>query len=559
MRKRFIALLMASLALCAGTLACGKEEETRKDEIESNAIRIYDVEPQEREDCTAVQHYLRVGVLNDIGNKNVIYAPFANQIDEIEKETGAEIEYLLFDNWDELLEAEKKYEDAKVTEMILFNNSFDGSIVKEASSGRYADMESALTDLGFYEGETYNQEVLSAGIMEGQQVLVPILYNVSGMIQDEKGAYAYEDWKKVAYNHAESAYIDFEEFVDMLTTEMIQVNVEEMELPFMSPGFLEERVDLFLMASGMGLDSYERQADLFNILYHYLTTYQETQVDWTEDGQSNQMLYGRYINEYNKSALYADELNGVLFMLPEDDFYELKLESITYNEGEEPLFILASSLLDRTGYFVECSTAEEVAFHSVLGLLNYQNYYGKARMGLDWKIKSVDNMNYWPIGVLGSDTEYAAQPICYAAVVDGGSTRLAAKVVQSMMNQPINAEYGISTCTASMEKQLEEWIGSHGMGYVRVYTVSASGVVYEGSTTAYWDPVVGRGEAQLFEDDEIYVSQVRNQIDHIVSAEIPDREILAIWQDTLTESVESGLSSQAGFELLCERMDAWYE
>ena len=97
------------------------------------------------------------------------------------------------------------------------------------------------------------------------------------------------------------------------------------------------------------------------------------------------------------------------------------------------------------------------------------------------------------------------------------------------------------------------------MGYVRVYTVSASGVVYEGSTTAYWDPVVGRGEAQLFEDDEIYVSQVRNQIDHIVSAEIPDREILAIWQDTLTESVESGLTAQAGFELLCERMDAWYE
>ncbi len=559
MRKRFIALMMALLALCAGTLACGKKEETRKDEIESNAIRIYDVEPQERKDCTAVQHYLRAGVLNDISYKGEIGAPFANQIDEIEKETGAEIEYVVFDNWDELLEAEKKYEDAKVTEMILFNNSFDGSIVKEASSGRYADMESALNDLEFYEEEAYNQEVLSAGIMEGQQVLVPILYNVSGMIQDEKGAYAYEDWKKVAYNHAESANIDFEEFVDMLMTEMIQANVAEMELPFMSPGFLEERVDLFLMASGMSLDSYERQEDLFNLLYHYLSTYQETQVDWAEDGQSNQMLYGRYVNEYNKSALYADELNGKLSALPEEDVYALKLESITYNEGEEPLFILASSLLDRTEYFVECSTAEEVAFHSVFGLLNYQNYYGMARMGLDWKIKNVDNMNYWPIGVLGSKNEYAAQPICYAAVVDGGSTRLAAKVIQSMMNQPINAKYGISTCTASMEKQLEEWIGSHGMGYIRVYTVSASGVVYEGSTTAYWDPVVGMGGDQLFEDDEIYVSQVRNQIDHIVIAEIPDREILSIWQDTLTEAVESGLTAQAGFELLCERMDAWYE
>jgi len=27
----------------------------------------------------------------------------------------------------------------------------------------------------------------------------------------------------------------------------------------------------------------------------------------------------------------------------------------------------------------------------------------------------------------------------------------------------------------------------------------------------------------------------------------------------LTESVESGLSAQEGFELLCERMDAWYK
>ncbi len=559
MRKRFIALMMVLLALCAGMMGCGKEDETRKDEIESNVIRIYDVEPQEREDCTAVQHYLRAGVLNDIGNKNDSDAPFANQIDEIEKETGAEIEYVVFDNWDELLEAEKKYEDAKVTELILFNNSFDGSIVKETSSGRYADMESALTDLGFYEEEAYNQEVLSAGIMEGQQVLVPILYNVSGMIQDEKGAYAYEDWKKVAYEHAESANIDFEEFVDMLMTEMIQANVEEMELPFMSPGFLEERVDLFLMASGMGLDSYERQEDLFNLLYHYLSTYQETQVDCAEDGQSNQMLYGRYLEGYNKTSLYVNELNGQLTTLPEEDVYALKLESITYNEGEEPLFILAASLLDRTGYFVECSTADEVAFHSVFGLLNYQNYYGKARMGLDWEITNVDNMNYWPIGVLGSKNEYAAQPICYAAVVDGGSTRLAAKVIQSMMNQPINAKYGISTCTASMERQLEEWIGSHDMGYIRVYTVSASGVVNEGSSLAYWDPVVGQSGDQLFEDDEIYVSQVRNQIDHIVSAEIPDRELLAIWQDTLTEAVESGLSQQAGFELLCERMDAWYK
>ena len=56
----------------------------------------------------------------------------------------------------------------------------------------------------------------------------------------------------------------------------------------------------------------------------------------------------------------------------------------------------------------------------------------------------------------------------------------------------------------------------------------------------------------------VAAEQLREQIDNVVVAEIPDREILAIWQDTLTEAVDSDLSAEAGFELLCERMDAWY-
>ncbi len=58
---------------------------------------------------------------------------------------------------------------------------------------------------------------------------------------------------------------------------------------------------------------------------------------------------------------------------------------------------------------------------------------------------------------------------------------------------------------------------------------------------------------------EMYISQIEEQLDNIAVAQIPDREILAIWQETLTESVESGLSAEAGFEMLCERMNAWYE
>ena len=61
------------------------------------------------------------------------------------------------------------------------------------------------------------------------------------------------------------------------------------------------------------------------------------------------------------------------------------------------------------------------------------------------------------------------------------------------------------------------------------------------------------------EHKQVYADQVAEQLDNIVVAQIPDREILSIWQDTLTESVESGLSAQEGFELLCERMDAWYK
>ncbi len=571
MRKRFIALLMASLALCAGTLACGKEEETRKDEIESNAIRIYDVEPQEQEGITCVQHYARVGVLSDISDQKNERAPFANQIETIEKEAGADIEYLVFDDWEELMAAEKAFEDEKVTEMILFNNTFDGSIVKEASSGRYADMESALTDLGFYEEEAYNQMVLSAGIMENQQVLVPMLYNVSGMIHSDKEWYSYAEWKEIAYEHAEYQRIDYEEFLGMLTKAMNQADVEGMEIPFMTPGFLEERVDLFLMASGIRADAYERQEDMFTLLHNYLKTYQETQVECKEDKISNQMLYGQYLEEFNDKTLYADTKESRLRTLTDQEVIDLKLESISDGEGGEPLFLFTSSLMERTEYFVECSTAEKVAFHSVFGLLGYRDCWGEARgngkMGKEFAITKSENMSYWPIGVLGSENEYAAQPICYAAVVDGGNTRLAATILQSMMNQPMDVKYGISTCNTSMEQQIMEWMQkSDRMGYVReiVSTViqEPDGIKLmfeEVVKKAYWSPMMGSMGSFSFEDKEIYGSQIRNQIDHIVSAEIPDREILAIWQDTLTESVESGLTAQAGFELLCERMDAWYE
>ena len=131
MRKKLSVLLLVMLALGAVVVACGNDK-IREEEYVHNVIRIYDVEPQipqvsieeGQEPQVFEQHYLRVGMLEDISDKFNDEAPFVNQIKEIAEESGAEIEYLVFDNWEELLQAEEEFYDVKVTEMILFNNSY---------------------------------------------------------------------------------------------------------------------------------------------------------------------------------------------------------------------------------------------------------------------------------------------------------------------------------------------------------------------------------------------------------------------------------------------------
>ena len=301
MRKKLSALILVMLALGAVVVACGKEEYEK--EPDSNQIRIYDVEPQVSAENMNVQHYLRVGVLTDFEDYTNEKAPFANQIEKIAEETGAEIEYVVFDNWEELHQAEKEFEDANVTEMILFNNTYDGSLIKDVASGPYADMEAALEEYGLYDAEAYEQTVMEAGRVEGQQTLVPILYNVPGMVHGEEEFYPYEEWKKVAYAHAENDHIAYEEFLDKLKEAMVLANVEEMDLPFMSTGFLKGNVDLYLTAAGGKWETYADQYELFELLYDYLSTYQETQVESKEDTVSNQALIGKDIEEYQDTPL----------------------------------------------------------------------------------------------------------------------------------------------------------------------------------------------------------------------------------------------------------------
>ena len=562
MRKKLSALILVMLALGAVVVACGKEEYEK--EPDSNQIRIYDVEPQVSAENMNVQHYLRVGVLTDFEDYTNEKAPFANQIEKIAEETGAEIEYVVFDNWEELHQAEKEFEDANVTEMILFNNTYDGSLIKEAGSGRYADMDGALKEYGFYEEKAYNQTVLEAGQIGNQHVLVPILYNVPGMIHGDGEWYPYDEWQKMAYDHAENSYIDYESFIEMLKEAMVLADVEEMELPFMSNGFLEGKLDLYLTAAGSSWETYNKQYELFELLYHYMNTYEVTQVKVQEDGVSNQMLYGKYLENYQFEPSRIGEKRKAN-NLPSYVADELQIENEWEAEGEQlPLGYLAKAMMDQTEYLVECSETEEIAFHSVYGLLGYRDYYGQifsnGKAGMEYEISKVKNMQYWPIGIMGSEEEYAAQPICYAAVVEGGSTRLAAKVLKSMMNQPVEAKYGISLCNASRDQQLETWQKEQDRaGSMRIIHKTGGGPIVEKKEPVYWGLFLGQISWYSMEDKEIYATQIQAQLDNIAVAQIPDREILSIWQDTLTETVESGLSAQAGFELLCERMDAWYK
>ena len=565
MRKKLSALLLVMLALGAVVVACGNDK-IREEEYVHNVIRIYDVEPQipqvskeeGQEPQVFEQHYLRVGMLEDISDRFNDEAPFVNQIKEIAEESGAEIEYLVFDNWEELLQAEEEFYDVKVTEMILFNNSYEGSLIKEMASGRYLDLKPAMDELGFYEEESYEQMVLSAGMLDGQQVFVPVLYNVSGMIEPDPEWWDYVTWQNMMYEHTENSKPDYEESINMLMEAMRSVNVEEKEVPFLSPSFLNGELDLYLTASGIEWDSYGQHRELFGFLYDYVQTYQRTQVETQNNGISNQALYGEYIKDYRYS-LHGEPGRAPALSLKAID--ELNIDYVPVYDGvEEPLYTLVVSMLDRTEYFVDCTTAEDVAFHSVMGLLGYRDYYVKSNdnglSGEDLVVGKVRGQKYWPIWVYGSGAEYAAQPICYAAVVDGGSSKLAAKVLQAMMNQPMDAKYGIPVCKEIQKHQMETWTGkSDRMGHVR--TIGPD--LREKTEQAYWGVLMGLQHGYFFEDKEICGLQIQNQIDHIVAAEIPDREILAIWQDTLTESVELGLSAQAGFELLCERMDAWYK
>lgn len=547
--------------------------EIHEKSIENNVIRIYDVEPLESYDMQCDQHYLRVGFLPHIEEATSETAPFANQIETIEEETGAEIEYVVVSSWEELRKEQEYFNDANVTEIILFNNTYDESIIKEAVSGKYANMDAALEEYGFYDEEKYNQVVLEAGILETGQMLVPILYNVSGMIHGDGQEYEYEEWKELAYGHAEKAEIDFEEFISMMNVAMIKADVEKMEIPFLSGADYEGKIDLFLMAAGQEWEEYEEQKEMFNLLYEYLKIYKETQVKSKNGGETNQQLYVEYIKEKQLTRTMDDHGNPTrVSKRMADDLQIKESDSITpvSDVTEMFLFELVRSLFERTDYFVESTGADDIAFHSVYGLLTYRNYYvvqnfAASNSVVDFEVYTSGNMEYWPIGIYGSKYEYAAQPICYAAVVEGGDTRLAAKVLQVMMNQETDIKFGISLSNQIRKEQVDAWLTTYDLiGKAREIRfekrdIDAEAKAYSYIVENYWGQYLTNKKSWYFEDKEIYVEQIETQIENLTVAQIPDRELLSIWNDTLNEAIDIKLSADEGYALLCERMDAWYK
>lgn len=553
MKAKAILVVIMLCVLITSIFGCHNNE-VRKETAEKNYVRIYDVEFQEDESIVYEQHYARAGIMKYAdGFSGETKIPFANQIEKIQEESGVEVEYIMLKSWLELRERIEETQEDNITTIILFNNSYDESILKEAGTGKYADMESALTDYGFYDEELYDQVVLNSGILENGQVLVPILFNVSGMIQGDPQAYEYEEWKKVAYNQSQNGKISYEEFLDYLVDSMYSYDQDEMILPYMSVGFLEEKVDLFLLASGMELDTYHNQEKLFSEAYEFYNHYMKTQVKGTDNTDTNQFLYAKYLVENEEMKTDAP--------LTEDIVTNLKLDDLVHNDPVEELslFTMATALFDRTNYFVESSSSENVAYHSVFGTLAYRMYYVNRYVRRDgFQTTRVGNMNYWSIANM-SGSGYAAQPICYAAVLEGGSTQLAAKVLKTMTDQYVDVKYGISINKQMQEIQLNEWKKESDLNASKIRTTHflTDGTVVEAGDTSYWG-ILMTSPTPFFEDKEIYSEQVRDQLSNVVSAQIPDRELLDIWYETVTESVEAGMSVDKGYETLCERIDEWY-
>lgn len=561
--KKIIITLFISIFVCGCSSVTLHEDVPKEPEL----VCIYDVVSQDRneiyvekemldklEDMIFTQHLVRMGIFTSVGDQNSLTMPYKNQINSISIASEIDVEYVVMGSWEELENEIENPENDGITKIVIFDNSYTGSLLKEAASGKYADLEKGLEENGIYDQDQYEQTVLSAGYVDGGQIFVPLLYNVSGMIHGER--FDLDEYGNVIEpDEIEGMGLSYEGFIEELKRVMLLTDVDSKKMSHFSAGFLEEEIDLYLTASGISWNNYEMQYEVFSTLYDYLELFMETQELEKTQGTSLQEKYAWYLN-------MSEFKRDIDFGLGQDMVADLGITSDI--EGvlpqELPYTEFGRWVLDNSYYFVETTSTDEIPYHSILGLLEYRNYYCNANDSI--KPDYTGEMGYWPIGVWGSDDEYAAHPICYAAVLEDGNVEAAVKVIKGMLDQEIAAQYGFSLNNEIRNNQIDDWESTFSaFGGIRSAKFDAQSGEYRenwNEIKPYWNSIIC-GNSGWLEDKGEYATQLRSQLDNVVVSEIPDQEILSIWQETLIEMVNSGISKEQGFEILCERMDLWYK
>ncbi len=530
--------ILCIVTFCILLTACQKVE-VREQKEEELAVEIYDViqVPENVEAYGEYQyefHTVRQGLLYTIGAEERLHASFHSIMDGLEYRSGVKIDYFIFGSWKELRESLKNTEGNGATKIILYNNSYDESLIKEVTAGNYMDFGPIFEEEGIYEDENYQQAVLAAGRLDGKQLLVPILYNVYGMV----GA-------TTDYETAEPTYT---EFLQMLQDEM-NTEQEDAQISYISTAILEDRdPDLFWYAAGEEWYDYEDQKELFTQLYQYQSKY------WNEA-----------IQEMERKDTWASiiEKEDLLNQQPDASrtgtmLTSSELEALGIkNDGENKEFW--NTLLSHTAYVVESGGSEENAYHSIMGLINW-SMEEISRICKKNKITgeaAENDFGYWPIQMMSREG-YAAQPTCCVAVMNDGDQEAAFKVIQELMKQPFALQFGFSTYTPAWREKFDSWCNTGNMQatgyyrYVRSYSEPKQWEEKQGLDATFSIGMV----SELDSIDEIE-ALLDHQLSNIQFAQVADREVQSIWQDTLTESIQSGLTAEEGFELLCERMTEW--
>ncbi len=542
MKNKLKKWIICILALGMPLTSC-QSVQVHEELPERKLVQIYDVIPVPEESMADGEYQykfqtVRHGMAYTIGAEAEQHASFHTIIDGLSYRSGMDVEYFIFGSWEELRQSLKNSQSDGATKIILYNNSYDQSLIKEVVSGDYIDFEQRFEEEGIYEDENYQQAVLAAGNIDGRQLLVPILYNVYGMVG------ATENYKAIEPTYAE--------FLQMIQDKM-NSGLEYAQISSISTAILEGRdPDLFWYAAGEDWYDYENQEELFAMLQQYLIKYWNEAVNemklkdtWAEIIKKEDLKRQQFDPAAQETILTGSELEA--------------LEA----EGESQDSTIWHVLLSQAAYMVEAGGSEENAYHSVMGLINWSmSHIGgvRSRMTLANQAGQTD-FGYWPVQMLSKEG-YAAQPTCYAAVLGDGDEEAAFRVIQELMKQSFALQFGFSVYTPAWRDKFDAWCRTGNMqatGYMRgVRRVPKQSAWEEKqANTIYWPYSYINGSPYNLDTIEEIEILLDHQLANITFAQVTDIEVQSIWQDTLEESVRSGLSSEEGFDLLCERMAEW--